>query len=249
MAVNLGYVLDAEESSFHVNHCATGVGRVMGNRTWGILFRRRTALGFVMGMASVYGRNTVVATVREFPEQAYGIAAQIPNVLLRAQSFAWVARFASGDLALRAFEGARQAAAKGKDAYQRSAPLAWPIRAAIETRRLPLARSMFDAALNELPKISLYCTRADSIELVFPAAFPAGPDFRQPLLAQLQELCPVTSHWKCARLAVLVAGQLASEDQDAAQAFADALPACKARERILRELAGGVFYAPRPFFW
>ena len=82
-----------------------------------------------MGMASAYGRNTVVATAREFPEQAYGIAEQIPEALFRAQSFAWVARDAPGDLALRAFESARRAAASGKDAYQRSAPLAWPIRA------------------------------------------------------------------------------------------------------------------------
>jgi hypothetical protein len=202
-----------------------------------------------MGMASASGRNTVAATAREFPEQAYGIAEQIPEVLFRAQSFAWVARYAPGDLAVRAFESARRAAAVGKDAYQRSAPLAWPIRAAIETQRLPLARTMFETALGELPKIGRYCTRADAIELLFPAAFPAGPDFRRPLLAQLLELCPATSHWKCGRLSVLIARQLASEDADAAETFANALPACKARDRIVRGLAEGVSCAPRPFFW
>ena len=199
-----------------------------------------------MGMASAYGRNTVAATAREFPEQAYGIAEQIPEALFRAQSFAWVARYAPGDLALRGFESARWAAAGGKDAYQRSAPLAWPIRAAIETQRLPLARTMFETALGELPKISRYCTRADAIELLFPAAFPAGQDFRRPLLVDLPELCPATSHWKCGRLCVLIARQLAWEDCDAALAFADALPACKTRDRLLRMLAGG---DSRPFFW
>jgi hypothetical protein len=56
-----------------------------------------------MGMASAYGRNTVAATAREFPDQAYGIAEQIPGALFCAQSFARVARFAPGHLALRAF--------------------------------------------------------------------------------------------------------------------------------------------------
>lgn len=205
--------------------------------------------GYRPRFASSEARNAVTETARDDPERAFGIAVGIRDQWFRAQSFGWVARYARGDLARQAFDGARAAAAAGKDSYRKSAPLAWPIRAAVETQRLGLAKELFGIALSELPKVHLYCSRASAIELVLPAAFPAGPGLRAPLLALLPELCPVTSHWRSGRLHIAIAAMLASEDAAAAMAFGEALPPCKTRDRILRDLAGGMAWGPRAFFW
>ncbi len=161
---DLEYVLDADAVIISRESSRDQGGARQDNRTWSVLFRGAflvsSRLGFVMGMASAYGRNTVAAAAGNFPSR----------------------------------------------------------------RRRH--------------------RRTDSRGVVSRAEFCVG----RPLCARRSGRAGFR-HWKCGRLSVLIARQLASEDADAAETFANALPACKARDRIVRGLAEGVSCAPRPFFW
>lgn len=160
-----------------------------------------------------------------------------------------MARFAASEAtAARAFHGARQAVELGRDAYQRSAPLAWALRAALETLRLPLATAMLGNVMMEVPRIALFCSRADAFELLFPAIFPGGPVFREPMIGAIQRLCPADSHWRALRLHAAVAANLAWAGEDAA-AFVACVPAGRARDRLQRYRERGVQFPPREFFW
>jgi hypothetical protein len=195
-------------------------------------------------------RDEVIGMVRDRPERALRQAEEIADAWHRAQGLSWVARYAADELmAKRAFDGARAAAAKGKDAYQKAALLAWPIRAAVETQRGDLAKAMFDEALKVLQRIALFTSRADAIELIYAAAFPCGAGLRDRLVALLPELCPVTVHWRAARMHETIALVMATQDAAAAQAFVEGWPACKTRDRVLRRLARGQQQLPRSFYW
>lgn len=194
-------------------------------------------------------RTAVTEMAPAHPDNALRLAEQIADPWYRAQSLGWVARFATSEsTAGRAFHGARKAAELGKDAYRRSAPLAWALRAALETGRVQLASAMLENALAEVPQIALFCSRADAFELLFPAIFPGGATFRDPVIALIRSTCPVDSHWRAGRLHASIAANLAWVGEDA-DAFVASLPAGRARVRLERFRARGLSYPPREFFW
>lgn len=148
-----------------------------------------------------------------------------------------------------AFEGARNSAKLGKDAFQRGAVLAWPIRAALEVHNDSLAREMLDDALAMIPATELFCSRAVMFDLLLQAVSNNGSDFREPLLALLPAYCPPDSHWRVARLYRDIASLLREVHPNHARAFAETMPAGKAQDRILRDRVRGKRLSARSFFW
>lgn len=188
-------------------------------------------------MSSVVGRERVLKLVHTDPGQALTTARAIPDAWYRAQALAWVARFASQDIARAALREARAAA------------LAWPIRAALETRQKTQYEVMFTEATRQLPDIENMGSRAEAADWVFHAAAPGGATLWQPLLDALPTLCPPDDHWRCARLFRGIAAVLAAVAPDAAARFIDAMPHGKARDRCLRDRAKGASAEPRRYFW
>lgn len=194
-------------------------------------------------------RNRVQQLAKTRPREAAQLARGIAEAWFRVQALSWVARCAPAEASARLLAEASTSSAVCHDSYQQAAVLAWPLRAAIETKQQQAARAMLQSALGRLPQIELYCSRAEAFALIFPAAFPGGPAFSQPLLDALPGLCPPDVHWRTARLYRLVAGTIASQNATAADAFAAAMPHGKARSRVLRDRARGDAWPPRAFFW
>src|SRR5690606_23849192 len=92
-------------------------------------------------------RDQVAEIARSRPAEALRVARTIADPWFAVQALAWVARFAPDDIGETALAEASETAKAGRDAYQRSAVLAWPIRAAIETGRLAAACKMIENGL------------------------------------------------------------------------------------------------------
>lgn len=194
-------------------------------------------------------RNTAIALSRSDPAEALKVASRIEEAWFRAQAMASVARYAEPYLARTAFELSSAAARDGKDSYQRAAVLAWPIRAALETGDETRAEALLAVARRELPRIELYCSRAEAIDLLFQSAFYGPQRLWGPLLDDLAALCPPDSHWRSARVHRSVTAILQGWDGNAARKFVEAMAGSRAQQRCRRDLDRGTHMLPRPFFW
>lgn len=197
--------------------------------------------------SSVEARARAIALAYERPGEALAAARAVPDAWYRAQALAAVARHVPAERRTALLE-ARSAAKLGKDAFQRSAVLAWPLSAALLTGETALAEAIFADALDGLRGIDLHASRAEACDLVFQAAAPGGASLWRPLVAALPELCPPDAHWRCARLFRSVAGVLADIDGGVARRFVDTMPAGKARDRCHSDRAKGVKHPPRRYF-
>jgi hypothetical protein len=177
------------------------------------------------------------------------VASGIANAWYRVQALAWVVRFAPPDISLTALKKAASSAAEGKDSYCQAAVLAWPIRAAIERGYEDLAAPMLAGARITLPRIELFCSRAEACSLLFQAAFEGPRHLWEPLLDEILSLCPPGSHWRAARLYRTIGAILADRDGHAARLFIESIPPGKAQSHCLRDFENGVRRPPRPFFW
>jgi len=193
-------------------------------------------------------RDQVAELAPSRPVEALRVARMIADPWFAVQALAWVARFAPGDIGDEALSEARDTAKAGRDAYQRSAVLAWPIRAAIETERLDAARQMLTSGLALLPKVRPAGSRAEAGGLLLEAAFPGGHSLWKPALTAIEQHCPPGDDWRSGRLYRSLAHIVSREDPKAARRLVDALPKGKTRTRAEKELLEGVTAEPRPFF-
>ncbi|MDX2155099.1 MAG: hypothetical protein SFW09_01205 [Hyphomicrobiaceae bacterium] len=182
------------------------------------------------------------------PAEAFRVARQIADPWFAVQALAWVGRYAPADMSATALGEARATARAGRDAYQRSAVLAWPIRAAIETANGAAAAMMLAEACALLPKVRPAASRAEAAGLLLEAAFPGGRGLWEPILAVIEAHCPPGNDWRTWRLYRTLAHIVAVEDPEAARRLVAAIPPGKARDRAEKELANGAIVSPRAFF-
>lgn len=193
-------------------------------------------------------RDQVAEMAPSRPAEALRVARKIADPWFAVQALAWVARFAADDVGETALADAREIAKAGRDAYQKSAVLAWPIRAAVETGRIAVACGMLDSALVLLPKVKPAASRAEAGGLLLEAAFPGGPDLWRPVLLAIESHCQPGNDWRAQRLYRSLAQIILGEDAVAARRLVSALPDGKTKLRAEKELAAGVVIAPRAFF-
>lgn len=193
-------------------------------------------------------RDQVAELAPSRPAEALRVARMIADPWFAVQALAWVARFAKDDIGATALAEAGDTAKAGRDAYQRSAVLAWPIRAAIETGRLDTAQKMLASGVALLPKVRPPGSRAEAGGLLLEAAFPGGRSLWQPVLAAIEKHCKPGDDWRAGRLYRSLAHIVSREDPDAARRLVEALPEGKTRARAEKELAAGVTAEPRAFF-
>jgi hypothetical protein len=193
-------------------------------------------------------RDEAAELSRHRPVEAFRAARKIADPWFAVQAMAWVARFAPPDLAAKALDEARATAKAGRDAYQRSAVLAWPVRAAIETGDTRRADEMLADAVALLPKVRQAASRVEAGSLLLEAAFPGGPTLWQPALSAIEAHCPPDADRRIARIYRLMSHVVATADREATQRLAEAIPAGRDRDRALQELKAGTQAAPRAFF-
>lgn len=200
-------------------------------------------------LANPMARNMAQELARTNPREALRVAKSIADPWYRVQALSWVARFAPDEIADAAFGEIPSTASATRDAYQSTAVLAWPLRAAFERGRMELATAFRDESAAGIAGIEQMASRAEAIGLLFAAAFPGGPALRGPILAACSGHCPPDGHWRSVRLYRSIAAMLAAENADAAADFARSMTAGKARDRCLIDLAVGKTEMARPFFW
>lgn len=193
-------------------------------------------------------RDQVAEMAPSRPAEALRLARTIADPWFAVQAFAWVARFAPDDTGETALTEAEDTAKAGRDAYQRSAVLAWPIRAAIETGRLEAAHRMIARGVALLPKVRPAGSRAEAGGLLLEAAFPGGDAMWRPVLEAIETHCPPGNDWRAGRLYRSLAHIVVTEDPQAARRLVEALPEGKTRDRAEKELADNVTSEARPFF-
>lgn len=193
-------------------------------------------------------RDQVAELARSKPAEALRVARMIADPWFATQALAWVICFAPADMALVALKEARSTARAGRDAYQRSAVLAWPIRAALQSGDVAAARAMIEDAIGLLPKARPLASRAEAGGLLLEAAFPGGRDIWGPVLAAIEKHAPPGEDWRAGRVYRSIAHIVATEDAEAARRLVSALPEGKTRDRAEKELADGVRAKPREFF-
>jgi len=193
-------------------------------------------------------RDQVSALAPSQPAEALRIARQIADPWFAVQALAWVVRFDKGDVGDAAFAEARDISKAGRDAYQKSAVLAWPVRAAIETGRIAQARELLQSGIALLAKVKPVGSRAEAGGLLLEAAFPGGRPLWEPVLLAIEKHCQPTTDWRTQRLYRSLARIVLAEDADAAARLVAALPRGKTRVRAEKELAEGVAVEARSFF-
>ncbi|MGE0698166.1 MAG: hypothetical protein AB7O57_03645 [Hyphomicrobiaceae bacterium] len=193
-------------------------------------------------------RDEVSGLARSRPPEALKAARRIADPWFAVQALAWVARFAPAELAAVALAEARATAKSGRDAYQRTAIMAWPVRAAIETGADDMAALMLADALALLSKVKPPASRTEAAALLLEAAFPGGRRLWEPVLATLEAHCPPGNDIRAARTYRMLSQLVATEDLDAARRLVAVIPPGKARERAEKELADGAKAQPRAFF-
>jgi len=194
-------------------------------------------------------RDEAAALSRQRPAEAFRLARKIADPWFAVQALAWVARFAPPELAGMALDEARATAKGGRDSYQRSAVLAWPVRAAIETGDTRRAHDMLADAIVLLPKVRQPASRVEAGSLLLEAAFPGGRMLWQPALAAIEAHCAPDADRRIGRMYRQLALLVATEDREAAERLAGALPEGRERARAFQELETGSSAVPRSFFF
>lgn len=194
-------------------------------------------------------RDQVSELAKTRPDEALKLARTIADPWFAAQALAWVARFGTGDVGATALAEARETAKAGREAYQKCAGLAWPMRAAIETGQVSAAKSMVGDVVVLLPKVKAAPSRAEAGGLLVEAVFPGGRSLWEPMLTAVETHAQPGNDWKAQRTYRSLAQIVFAEDADIARRLVEAIPAGKTRERAEKELAEGVTQSARAFFW
>jgi hypothetical protein len=177
------------------------------------------------------------------------IADEVDDPWYAAQSYAWCARFApaseAGRLVARAFDRARD----GKDAYQRLAACAWPLRALIEVDRADEAGQRLDAIAGLAPSVVPPSSRAEACFVVFQAVVTGPRELGTRAFRWLLASVAPNGHWRerrAIRDAALIMGTLGL----LAPADLETLPIESSVSHSINErFARGTRRQPRAFFW
>lgn len=175
-------------------------------------------------------------------------ARDVSDAWFRCQALARVARYAPEQDVESIAAEALLAAAAGKDAYQKVAVSAWPIRALIERGALGRAETAMRTALSLAPNVAHTGARAEALLLMFHATFPAPSMWRETLDAMLEIPHPPL-HWRHGR-ALRDAFLLVNvKDPEFGTERFQRVRDEKTMGQIRRGIAGSRGSLPRPFFW
>lgn len=123
-------------------------------------------------------------------------ARRVDSPWYRCQALASVGRYAPDSEVVRFCEEACESAARAKDAYQRVAAMAWPLRALIERDCTDLVMGRLPALLNEASEIESLASRSEALFLLFQAVFPGGPELWRPAFEALARASAPLVHWR-----------------------------------------------------
>lgn len=167
--------------------------------------------------------------------EALTTADEVEDPIMRAQAFAWVARYAPDEAVVELADEAFEAAGLVDDADKSLASAAWPIRALIERDHVEQAAVMLKRTLEHTKDIANEGGAAEALLGLLEAAHPGGPDLWRPVVEQMLEHCTDT-HWRTVRALKTATRLIAEADRSLAERVAAQLePAV--REPLLENLA------------
>ena len=138
-----------------------------------------------------------VAMVAKIDEaKAASIATKITDPWFQAQAWSHVARYATKPIPYA--RKAARSAGHGKDDYQRSAVRAWEIVALAERDLRLQARASLTDAVNVASTVVQDSSRAESLFLLFQAAFKISTNDAENVAEVLQTTCS-SGHWRAVR--------------------------------------------------
>jgi len=141
-------------------------------------------------------RDQVAQLAKTDVSKATELAKKIDDPWLQAQAWSHLARHA--DKPLPFAREAAKSAALGRDDYQRSAVRAWEIAALAERKLNEEARNSLAEALELAASVTPVSSRAESLLLLFQAAFKISKHDAEEAAEVLLTVCS-SSHWRAER--------------------------------------------------
>jgi hypothetical protein len=155
-------------------------------------------------------RDEVAQLSKTDVSKAAEVAEKIDDPWFQAQAWSHLARHA--DKPLPFARKAAKSASKGRDDYQRSAVRAWEIAALAERKLTLQARRSLAEALELAASVTPVSSRAESLLLLFQAAFKISKHDAAEAGEVLRIACSST-HWRAARARKDVEKMLSGESQ------------------------------------
>jgi hypothetical protein len=153
-------------------------------------------------------RDQVAQLAKTNPAKAIETAKKISDPWFQAQGWSHLARWA--DDPLRFARHAAKSATKTKDDYQKSAVRAWEVAALAERGYHGQARRSLREAVELAASVTLLPSRAESLFLLFQAAFKISKDDAAKVAKVLTGSC-VPRHWRVKRALKDAANMLNAE--------------------------------------
>jgi len=141
-------------------------------------------------------RDEVAQLAKTDESKAIEVAKKINDPWFQAQAWSHLARYA--DKPLPFARKAAKSAAQGSDDYQRSAVRAWEIAALAERKLSVQARCSLAEALELAASVTPISSRAESLFLLFQAAFKISKEDAEQAAEVLRKACS-SSHWRAVR--------------------------------------------------
>ncbi len=150
-------------------------------------------------------RDQVAQLAKTNVAKAVEIAEMIQDPWFQAQAWSHLTRYADDPLPFS--RKAAKTAIRGKDEYQRSAVRAWEIAALAERNYGLQARRSLTEAVELAVLIPQISSRAESLMLLFQAAFKLSKFDATSVADVLHSSCPPT-HWRAKRARKIAANML-----------------------------------------
>lgn len=147
-------------------------------------------------MSPTEARDKVAKLAKTATAKAAQIAEKIDDPWFQAQAWAHVARYANDPVDFA--KKAAKAAARGKDDYQRSAVRAWEIVALAERGFQDESRTILTSAIAVACSVDPLSSRAESLFLLFQAAFKVSKSEAIRAADVFRHHCP-PEHWRAKR--------------------------------------------------
>src|SRR5215204_1198436 len=141
-------------------------------------------------------RDEVAQLAKTNVPKATEVAKKINDPWFQAQAWSHLARYADEPLPFA--RKAAKSAAEGNDDYQRSAVRAWEIAALAERKLFEHARRSLAEALEVAASVTPVSSRAESLVLLFQAAFKISKQDAAGAAEVLRNVCTST-HWRSKR--------------------------------------------------
>jgi len=201
-----------------------------------------------LSMSATKQRDQAIRIAQSDYERALSRAEEIDDPWFAAQTLAAVLRYAPEDRMDFVCRRAIKQAARGADAYQRGAVLAWLVRALAERERPAQATEVLQEAVCQALQASPAGSRAEALFLLYQAACPLGRRSLDPLLGHLAALYQQAPHWRCARAVVHACAIHSVIEGNSFQTALKSLSDPGLITRIHRAISLGQT-RPREFFW